>query len=686
VSAHDLKARLPRTWGAFLGRHGNFTPVQRQAIPQLLDGHNALVSAGTASGKTEAALVPLVELHLPPNRLTPQLTLLYLLPTRALIGDLTRRLATPLSILRITMAAKTHDFNTFNPHSPADLLLTTPESLDSLLASEPKVLIHVHAVILDELHAFDASVRGDQLRVLLNRLRLLRAYAANKGDAPHDRVQFVALSATLAQPEISAARYFPNAHIIRVDGQRPLNLQIMPLQEGTSTALLDYLNTFYQQGWKKALVFCNTRAEVEFYAATLHTQHSPFGNAVYVHYSNLEHQRRREIEQQFAQTQAAICFASSTLELGIDIGSVDVVVLIGVPNSAEAFSQRVGRANRRQQTVYAACFYRSPLEYHLFNALAAHPDQFTSPTPFRTSVAIQQIFSLIKASPTASIRLHPTSALFNGMLTESDLLWILGELQGAGYLKAGRPGEWRAGERLNRLVDAQSIEHTPLSLYSNIQTSVNSMTIRDQNTQQVVATVDRLTLNMGSFLLEGRQRTVEWVEGAALWVSATKQNEFSGRQVYRSTRPVLSYELAQLLPVQLGLERFTAPLIEVEQGWLCFHWLGDTYGRALADLLGYTVHTIVTASPGLCVFVTDELTFIPNWTSQTVNHYLNDHSRQYEGMLGLGAYQHLLPNALRRRTVVEQFNVPRFVEATQRLTPKRAPDTVTESLQTLLGE
>jgi hypothetical protein len=272
------------------------------------------------------------------------------------------------------------------------------------------------------------------------------------------------------------------------------------------------------------------------------------------------------------------------------------------------------------------------------------------------------------------------------MLTESDLLWILGELQGAGYLKAGRPGEWRAGERLNRLVDAQIVEHTPLSLYSNIQTSVNTLTIRDQNSQQVVATVDRLTLHMDSFLLEGRQHTVQWVEGSALWVSATQQNESSGRQVYRSTRPVLSYELAQLLPVQLGIERFTAPLIEVDHGWLCFHWLGDIYGRALADLLGYTVHTLVTASPGLCLFVTDELAFIPNWTSQTVNQYLNDHTRQYEGMLGLGAYQHLLPNALRRRAVVEQFNVPRFIEVTQRLIPKRAPDTVTESLQALLGE
>src|SRR5205085_11934858 len=83
----------------------------------------------------------------------------------------------------------------------------------------------------------------------------------------------------------------------------------------SSDPLLDYLGTFRQRGWRKALAFCNTRAEVESYAAAVRAAGSPFGEAVYVHYSNLEWERRCEIEQQFAQAQAAICFASSTLEL-----------------------------------------------------------------------------------------------------------------------------------------------------------------------------------------------------------------------------------------------------------------------------------------------------------------------------------------------------------------------------------
>jgi ATP-dependent helicase Lhr and Lhr-like helicase len=134
VNAHALKDRLPRTWGAFFGRYGNFTPVQSAAIPLLLDGENAVLCAPTASGKTEAALAPLIEQHLPPLR-PVRLTLLYLLPTRALINDLAARLALPLDTLRVSYAVKTRDLDSFDPKHPADFLLTTPESLDALLAS-----------------------------------------------------------------------------------------------------------------------------------------------------------------------------------------------------------------------------------------------------------------------------------------------------------------------------------------------------------------------------------------------------------------------------------------------------------------------------------------------------------------------------------------------------------------------
>ena len=441
-----LKAQLERTWPAFFARYGAFTPAQLAAIPPLLAGHNVILCAATAGGKTEAALAPLIERHVLPQRAGQQLAIVYLLPTRALIGDIANRLAAPLERLRVQMAVKTHDLDTFRPDSPADLLLTTPESLDALLATRPKTLANVRAVVLDELHVLDGSVRGDQLRAVLARVRQVRSYAARSGDAPDAQVQYAALSATLAEPEQAAARYFPAPLVVSVPGSRATEIELLQMDKDSAGALIAYLSGFQARGWRKALVFCNTRAEVEAYATAVKAAHTPFGHAVYVHYSNLERMRRQEIEQQFAQAGAAICFASSTLELGIDIGSIDVAILIGAPGSVAAFVQRVGRAGRRQQRLHAACFYRTPLEKLLLAALAAAPEAEPTSSPFRPSVAVQQIFSLLLQSPLGAVRLQPLAELFDGLVPAADVQALLGHLQERNYLATARAGEWRGGQ------------------------------------------------------------------------------------------------------------------------------------------------------------------------------------------------------------------------------------------------
>jgi ATP-dependent helicase YprA (DUF1998 family) len=121
----------------------------------------------------------------------------------------------------------------------------------------------------------------------------------------------VALSATLPAPESTAARYFPVDQVMQIAGQRLLDAELISISLDTANALVDYLFTFRAKGWRKALMFCNSRAEVETYAAAIR-QRSPFGDAVYVHYSNIAPQRRREIEQQFASTDVALCCATST--------------------------------------------------------------------------------------------------------------------------------------------------------------------------------------------------------------------------------------------------------------------------------------------------------------------------------------------------------------------------------------
>lgn len=723
ISPHALKSALPRTWGAFFRRHGNFTSAQFAAIPPLLAGENVLLCAPTASGKTEAALAPLIERHLPAVRSTPALKILYLLPTRALISDLWARLCIPLETLRVSCAVKTHDFNTLEPQRPADLLLTTPESLDALLANQTKLLIGVRAMVIDELHNFDATVRGDQLRVLLNRLREVRAHAVRVGDAQNAEMQFAALSATLSEPAIVAERYFENARVVQVQtpGDREIWAEEIALEEDSTLALLDYLRAFRERGWRKALAFCNTRSEVERYAAAIRNSGSPFGDAVYVHYSNLDWERRREIERGFAQAEAALCFASSTLELGIDVGNIDVTLLIGPPGSDAAFVQRVGRANRRQKMTRVACFYRTPVERITFSALlnaggpgghgASNQDHEVPDTEeteeteetwavtpgIRPSVAIQQIFSLLKQSPNGSVRLNPLADLFSGMLLDTDLRAILGTLQALGYLKSGRVGEWRAGERLNRLVDLQAAEYNTLSLHSNIEMGGMPLKIRDRDSQRVVASIDRQWFDGDILTLEGRPLNIEWYDGESLWVSAYRGGE-PGRVVdsthstpvrYLSTRQTLSYDLARRFPSQVGLSPGAAPLVPndggYDGGWLWFHWLGDVYGRAILELLAYTLPVETVPQMGLCLLFRDEPRSIPALTFEQVKRYLHDRYRAYEPMLALGAYHHLLPPEARRRAVVEQFNVPRFLQAVGGLRMEYTSEALAEELQGIVS-
>ena len=706
-----LKARLPRTWPAFFERYGSFSATQVATIPALLDGANVIVCAPTASGKTAAALAPLIERHCPPER-TPGLRILYLAPTRALVNDLAARLAEPLAALGLTLGVKTGD-TAFRPQRSPDLLLTTPESVDSLLSTNARLFAPLHALVIDELHLFDGTPRGDQLRVLINRLRRIHAYAVGQGHTAALSLQYAALSATLDAPEATAARYFEMARVIRVGGERSISAEQFAIAPGSSSELHAYLATFRARGWRKALVFCNSRAEVEAYAAAIRPA-SPFGHDVYTHYSNIDPQRRREIEQQFAQAAAAICFSSSTLELGIDIGTIDVIILIGPPGSTASFLQRIGRGNRRGSITRVACFYRTELERLLFAAhLNPHPSPLAatghphpSPLPggegtglsspsgrgaggegaFRPAVAIQQIFSLIKQSPTAALRLAELVELFAGMLTSDDLAEIVGGLTQRAYLQAGRPGEWRAGPRLNTLFDEQATKQPSYSIWSNIQnSSARLIDIRDQNTGQVLASVDSLWFDRDLLTLEGRPVSVEWSDGEALWINSYSGSSVAPPPIYRSAGQLLSYELARLLPEQLGLAAGTAPITASAEGWRWFHFLGDLYGRAALDLLRYRVAAREHGPPGLCLGLPDEHLPSLAWTEPQVTQYLRDKHRQYEPLLDLGPFQQFLPAALRRRAVVEQFNVPRFLAAVAALRPVVAPEALAAELDELLG-
>ncbi len=395
--------------------------------------------------------------------------------------------------------------------------------------------------------------------------------------------------------------------------------------------------------------------------------------------------------------EVALCFATSTLELGIDIGDIDVVLLIGPPGSPASFTQRIGRGNRRGRSVRAACGYRTPLERLLFETLIAEPlplapspaptrRKGSGPPPFRPSVAVQQIFSLLKQSPTAALRRAPLAQLFAGLLAEADLAALLGHLQQSGYLQAGRPGEWRAGPKLNKLFDQQSAQYVDLSIFSNIQSAgTPPVAIRDQHTGQTLAMVDALWLDREELTFEGRQIDVAWNDGEALWINSRPGGEGAPTAIYRSGRQLLSYELAGLLPARLGLAPGEAALLPAPSGAWLFHWLGDLYGRALRDLLRYTLPAEDGPAPGLALHLPQPPRALPALGKDQVRRYLSDSYRQYEPLLDLGAFQQLLPTPLRRRAVADLFDVPRFLAAAGALRPAPAPEEIAGQLADLLG-
>ena len=330
----------------------NWTPRKHQIVltQHALSGQSALLIAPTGGGKTLAGfLASLIELEREAKpQPHPKLHTLYISPLKALAVDVERNLMTPVKEMGLDIRIETRTGDTpqhkrqRQRKTPPDILLTTPEQLALFVASEhgDAFFADLKCVIIDEVHALAPGKRGDLLSLGLATLARW---------APQCR--FIGLSATVKDPGALAKWLAPEAEIITAEGGVSADVTIMQSKEsipwsGHSGRFA--VGEIYQaiKSAKMALVFVNTRAMAELMFQSL-WQVNDDGLAIALHHGSLVREQRRKVEAAMAAGKLRGVVCTSTLDLGIDWGEVDLVIQLGAPKGAARLVQRIGRANHR---------------------------------------------------------------------------------------------------------------------------------------------------------------------------------------------------------------------------------------------------------------------------------------------------------------------------------------------------
>jgi ATP-dependent Lhr-like helicase len=391
-------------------------PLQQEAIGPISDGDHCLLIAPTAGGKTEAAVLPILSRMLSED--WKGLSVLYVCPIRALLNNLEDRLSYYCSLVGRRCGLWHGDVGQASKsgilRDPPDILLTTPESLEAILISRRTDRKHffggLRVVAIDEVHAFAGDDRGWHLLAVLERIAVLA------GAQP----QRIGLSATVGNP----------AEILTWMTRGARNSHIVSPPATVSTAAdvqLDYVGSVENAALvisglhrgEKRLVFCDSRSQAERLASLLRTA----GTNTFVSHSSLSVDDRRQAERAFRESRDCVIVATSTLELGIDVGDLDRVLQLDTPNTVASFLQRLGRTGRRtggrRNCLFLATHRESLLAcaglLRLWRGGYVEP-LYPPPEPF--PVMAQQIMGLIKQQGGASR--HFDSSTIRRALGESE--------------------------------------------------------------------------------------------------------------------------------------------------------------------------------------------------------------------------------------------------------------------------
>ncbi len=329
------------------------TDPQEKTIPKILEGKNVLLISPTATGKTEAAFLPIMSMLLQLPK-TPGIKVLYITPLRALNRDLLERLQWWCNNLDIKLAVRHGDTETKErtrqSRCPPDILITTPETLQAILTGWllRQSLQSLKWIVIDEVHELADSKRGSQLSLALERIR----------DLIGKDFQMIGLSATVGSPD-KVAQFLVGdkrpVEIIRVPVAKMVKLHVIypkPTEQDAQFASKIYTHPEvaarlriirdYMTKRKSVLLFTNTRSVSEVLASRFKVWDADF--PISIHHGSLTKPSRIAAETGLKKGALKGLIATSSLELGIDVGHIDLVIQYMSPRQVSRLIQRVGRA------------------------------------------------------------------------------------------------------------------------------------------------------------------------------------------------------------------------------------------------------------------------------------------------------------------------------------------------------
>ena len=662
---------LKNAISAFLHQYQEqFTDIQTQAIPEIYAGANGLLISSTASGKTEAVSIPIAA-KISQNR--NEFLCIYVAPTKALLNDLHKRLSTPLHRLAIQLAIRHGDKPFSSKDQELSFLLTTPESLDILLCKNYPFLSRVRFVICDEIHQVFGTPRGFQLLFLLERLK-------RKTDQEQQRI---ALSATVGDPN-TAVEWFRGGNtpvkLFATATKRPIDPELHWLSNHNPLK-----NVIQQSKAKKVLIFVNSRRMCDDLFIELKNI-LPY--QVFVHYSTLEREQREYVESQFKISEFAICIATTTLELGIDIGSIEAIILYEPPQSVTSFLQRIGRGSRRTGKTWVIMTPKNNLELLQFCALTSLASEGivenTPPGQFY-SVIIQQIFSSVAAKHHHRVHereIEEICAPFSWIQPEEVTL-IMQKLASRRYLRhEARWTSYQMGPVLESLYNEKVI-------FSNISSGESGIQIFHEGRRLASLPLPGTQLRLGAVMLfAGRYWKITSVGETRITVRLTNPvpspirpsygkggGNYMNSIVAQKIKTILSgradlsnFRLDETTQIHLSelrgrirSESFQVYIFQMESAskYLYYTFAGGVENRILSLLFskfGYPCQLMRNAE-GIAIHSNNPLDFglIPN-DENKIKEIIHDDWQRFLPLASVGPFFNLLPISLRRKEVLSQID------------------------------